>query len=310
MAFAFCASVGFLTNLTFLFGYAGFGVYTVLRLAPRRDRWGRVIALHALPVLTGLLIYFLSVRGMIGGGGDQIPTYGKIIAPFAAMLGMSWKGWLAGAMALAMAVLIATSVAVEFRLHPARGVFYVVALIATPIVVLFATGREVVYARYFLGPMLIAYVAVACQLARWFRTGSRGRVLVVGFLAGYVACNLAPTIQLISHGRGQYSAAVRWMADHSPGAPVVVASDHDFRNRMLIEFYVDRDNLSYRDRGLRLVYVDRSPSSTPLPNWIIRSSSDSAESFPAKFFDGRGNQYDLVNVYPGVESAWALYRDP
>lgn len=308
VTFALFSTVGLLSNLTFLFAYAGLGVYSALKLASRRNFSGRGFALHALPALTAILIYLLFVRGLAIGGGERLSLAEALVAALGGMAGVpEQNSWIAAA-ALAVAVVVVLAVAGECRSSPARGVFYVVTVVATPVAVLAVAGRDVLYARYFLSPILVGYVAVACQLARWIQTGRRGQVVTASLLTAYVACNAAQITRLIGTGRGQFSATVRWMAEHSPQHRVVVASNHDFRNKMLIEFYAARDVVAYRDRGVQLVYVDQPQYRASGSDWFVMGTFDRAQPFETVIEYGRGKQFDLVSVYRGVEITCALYR--
>ena len=52
-------------------------------------------------------------------------------------------------------------------------------------------------------------------------------------------------------------AAVRWMAEQSPGQEVVVSSDFDFRNGTVAAYCAAQNADVYEKQGKRLVYVPR-----------------------------------------------------
>lgn len=108
LAFTLFATAGLLTNLTFVFGYAGLGVYSAIKLASRRNFSGRAFALHALPVLTATLLYLLFVRELAIGGGERLPFTETLVDVFGGMAGVPEHGLLTLAAALVMAVMVAT----------------------------------------------------------------------------------------------------------------------------------------------------------------------------------------------------------
>ena len=59
----------------------------------------------------------------------------------------------------------------------------------------------------------------------------------LALLAVFVAGNAVNTGNLLRFGRGQYLAALRFMERNSEGREVVITSDHDFRNGMLVNYY-------------------------------------------------------------------------
>jgi len=188
---------------------------------------------------------------------------------------------------------------------------YLTAIIVAPAVVLAATGHAFVYPRYFLVPMLFGYVAVGCQLARWFLIGRFGRIAVLLLLIGYMACNLAPVVTLISQGRARYSAAVRWMAQQTPGPLVTVAGDHPFRNWLLIDFYGNRDKAAHPESSKTFVYFSMEQYPEQGTEWFLRHTFSGDSAPPDSFADPLGNKFALVQAFPpGSISGWTwwLYR--
>ena len=310
-AFGLASSLGFLSHLTFMFAYLALGVYSAMKMRLRRGGWRRLVVLNRLPVLTCILLLFTYVLGMAIGGGTQSPLFDTLLATLSLMAGGPERGVAAYVAAFVMAALLAISLAAECRLDRARGVMYLTAIFVWPAVVLAVTGHAFVYPRYFLVPMIFGYVAVGSLFARWFQAGRFGRSAVSLLLVGYVACNLVPVVSLIGQGRGQYSTAVRWMAEHTAGPAVTVASDHDFRNWLVAGFYADRDSQAYSESGKTLVYVNQTEYPGQGTEWFLRHSFSGESAPPDSLTDPFGNKYELVQVFPsGSISGWTwwLYR--
>jgi hypothetical protein len=64
--------------------------------------------------------------------------------------------------------------------------------------------------------------------------------------------------------RGAYQEAIRWMVTHTDGDTTLIASDHDFRNRLVVEYYGPRMSKPVR-------YVSRSDASPT--QWYVWQKS-------------------------------------
>src|SRR5258708_5091759 len=80
VGFALSVALGLLSQLPFAFAYAGFGIYSVLRLARRPGGWRLAVILHLLPILTCVLVYLTFVQGLIAGGGQKFPLDRVVLA--------------------------------------------------------------------------------------------------------------------------------------------------------------------------------------------------------------------------------------
>ena len=309
-AFGLASSLGFLSHLTFMFGYLAFGIYSAMKLKSRRGSWQRLVLLNALPVLTCVVLYFAYVQEMSIGGGTQSPLFDTLLATLSLMAGGPEHGDAACFAASIMAALITAALADEFRIRRRGGMMFLTAIIVAPGAVLAVTGHAFVYPRYFLVPMTFGYVAVGSLFARWFQAGRFGRIAASLLLVGYAACNLRPVVKLIREGRGQYSTAMRWMAEHTAGPAVTVSSDHDFRNWLLVSFYDDRDSQAYfSEAASNFMYVPQRQQSVPGdPSGSCGHSFSGDPPFPDSYTDPFGNKYELVQVFPaGSISGWTWW---
>lgn len=312
--FAAAASLGFLAHLTFAFAYAGFGFYSVVRLLPRRGGWRKCLYLHFVPVLTGCLLYVAYIKEMEIGGGAQYPLDETLIETLSLSAGGPARGGLAIFAAAVAALLIGASLISIFWRSRTRSILYFVTMFVAPAAALLSPWAQyqVIYPRYFLVPMLFAYVAmgtsaIVSELAR-----VRARRWTVGMLlAAFVTCNLVPVARLIAGGRGQYAAALRWIAEHSAGPVVTLASDHDFRNTLVIEYYLGRESRAYANRGEQLVYFRREQFPADGTEWFLLHSFSGDPPHPGEFTTPGGIPYRLEHVFrcQSVSGwSWWLYR--
>jgi|SRR5579863_4352772 len=307
-AFGVASSLGFLSHLTFLFAWLAFGVFSTMKVKWRYGTWQRLVVLNALPAMTCIGLSIAYVQGISIAGGNQSSIFDALRATLSLMAGGPERGNAANVAAIVMAALMAISLGAEFRLDRARGALYLTAIIVAPVAVLAVTGPTFLYPRYFLVPMIFGYVAVGFSLARWFLAGQVGRSLTAVLLAAFVALNLAPVVRLIREGRGQFSTTVRWMTDHA-GAPVAtVASDHDFRNALLVIFYANRNSLLVPPNGTRLEYVKETEVRQQGTDWYLRHRFDGETAPDDSFSDSFGNRYNVVKVFPaGSISGWTWW---
>jgi hypothetical protein len=309
--FALCVILGFLSQLPFAFAYAGFGVYSILRLARHPRGWRLAVVLHFVPVLTCVAIYFTFVRDMIAGGGEKFPVGRVLVAALSLPAGGPETGTAAVFAASVAAIVFVIALANEFSIDRLRGALYATAVALAPAGVILISRYQFVYPRHFLVPAIFCYIAVANLLARWIAAGGAGRAIAVGLLAAFGCCNLVPVMRLLAQGRAQYSAAVRWMAEQTTGPEVVVASDFDFRNATVAAFYATQNADVYEGRGKQFVYVRKEDFGRRGAEWYLQHNFAGDPAPAATWSDPSGKVYDLMREFPAGSISgwnWWLYR--
>jgi hypothetical protein len=108
-------------------------------------------------------------------------------------------------------------------------------------------------------------------------------------------------------GRGNYSGALTQISEKSTEAITLVGTDHDFRNRVLFDFYAPRIS-----GKTTLRYVNQADWLENPPDWLITHSSRDMSYQPPKVLPVKGiGEYFLVNEYrfAGISGwSWFLYR--
>jgi hypothetical protein len=127
-------------------------------------------------------------------------------------------------------------------------------------------------------------------------------LILLFFLAG----NVQRTIDLMTVGRGGYRQAVEFMAAQTYGSEIRVGSDHDFRNKMLLQYYSQ-----YLPSDKRLLYFEKNKLPAGGPEWII-THSQKADFNPPQVIEIQGNVKFFLSghfKYKGLSGFhWALYR--
>lgn len=305
-----CAA-GMLSHATFLLVLAALGVWKMMAIAD--DTRSPVPVLvesvkwFALPGLAAVLLYLGFLRPMQIGGGPEYTVTTVLGHFFGYALGLPVDG--TGAWVAIVAGSLLYGAGVWFGLRhsciPRLGWLFALLPLAAAAGLIFSRP-EVLYFRYFLVFLPFFYVSVAALLAHLAGTRSWSAIAVLVLLAAYVAAQATRLFDLATLGRGRYREALRFVA-MSPFANKIVTSDHDARNKVLVEFFVLRDPLS---SGVK--YLPLAEAGSGRAGWLIRHSQEPLREKPEQFMHTPTETYRYVAVFPhaGVSGwHWFLYRN-
>jgi hypothetical protein len=308
-AAGFWASCTFslLSHLMFLMVYAAFVTWSVIRLAREgrgwRDTLAKVVLCHAVPVAAIGLLYAVDIRHMTVGGAPDYSLINVVTETLALTVGGPQYGTMAVVVAIISAGLAAAGLKLLWTEKSTDWIFYLTVLILAPVLFVAIGKPEFLAIRYFLGSVVFFLILLSRLLAEFFR-GPVGHKVLAGFLVMlFLAGNGWHTARLLRLGRGDYLAAVRYMAENTPGDTVDVSSDHDFRNGGMVSFYA-----KYVP-GKRIRYSNGSEfGATP---WKILHRQDKDDAPGEWIKDGMGNTYRLAREYSyaGLSGyRWFVYR--
>jgi hypothetical protein len=244
------------------------------------------------------------------GGGPEYSILNVILETVQLAFGLPGNRWLAVFACLAAAILLLWELSTLRKEGSDQWILYLTVILLAPALVLFAAKPTVLFPRYFLVCVPFFLLLMARWLARVARRGTRGTVLCASILVLYCFCNLFQFGDLVRYGRGGYSIALNSIARQTEGEAIAIGSDHDFRNRMIVDFY-SRTLPS----GKKVVYVPgtgNQPESAP--EWLIvhRLGTDDPPSPPIpRFLLPNGSGYVLNGVFPSSTPSgfwWFLYR--
>ena len=195
-----------------------------------------------------------------------------------------------------------------------RWIFYAVVIVA-PLGLIAILLPVPLSVRYFMVSVAASLVLLSSGFAAVLRRGVAGRGIALTLLAVFVAGNAVNTGNLLRFGRGQYLAALLFMERNSDAREVVITSDHDFRNAMLVNYYK-----RYLERADYTQYVDkatldqenvRTKGASLGAEWLILHRFDLREQ-PERVTDIYGNNYKLVSIYRYSDLSgwnWLLYHN-
>jgi uncharacterized membrane protein len=304
-------ALGLLSHFTFIYVYLSLFVWSVVhKIQDRKYRletWGELLKCHTVPILCVIFLYVVSVRHMIVGGGPVYNTFAVIRLAILLAMGLPQKG-IAGFLGIIIAfALVAYGIYSLQRQNSSRWVFYLCVLLLAPAFVLMLNPPEHFYFRYLLVCFPFFYLLTGFTLASLYRKSTWGKILYVLFLLVFIVVNMQKTADLLKIGRGQYLEAISYMAENTSGDEIVVASDHDYRNKIVLSFYQ-----RYLPEGKKLLYRDQNQLPPEGPDWVITHNQDIGFSPPPSIRDPAGHTYTLARSFPysGISGwHWFVYRN-
>jgi len=301
-----CSScLGLLAHLTFVYCYAGFCLFTLWKFI-QRPRWDLVLV-HLPPLVVVAVLFLWFVPGMSIGGGPETSTLAAISTTVSMVGGGPLSGDVALVVGIVLVLLLVYGLAVQWQTDAAATMCLSITIFIVPAAALALTGHSIIYPRYFLIPIVFALLVISDTLAHWWRCGGSHRPFVLLMLVAVGIGNGLWTWSLLDHGRGNYSATIRWMAHNSDRTLSTIASDHDFRNGMVIDYYLKR--LWSVDPPLRYIsHAEFPPQGT---DWLIRHSFEGDPPMNSLQIDPFGNRYQLERTDQNRSVTgwnWWIYR--
>lgn len=306
LVFSLAVVLGFLSHLTFAHFYLGAAVWSVVRAVRRGptvwDALRAVACCHLLPLGFLAALYLADLQYMILGGGPPYSLEDVVAETLALAVGGTSANALFG-----LAALTATVVALVllWRARSDLWIFFAAVIFGSPMLLLVAQRPAYLHVRYFYVNIVLFLVLCSYLLGRIYRLGSRGQLAFAVALVLFIAGNVSNVYDFARFGRGQYLAAVQHMSAHSAEPVLVVESDHDFRNEMLLRYYA-----AYLPPDRQIDYHSQSALDSKAPEWVILHSQ-AVHYVPPRTFDLRKAHYVLSGTFPyaGLSGFhWALYQ--
>ncbi len=246
--------------------------------------------------------YVVFLRGMEIGGGPEYSVPKVLGDFFAYALGLP-----AAYPASLVAVGIGAALLVWAGLSLPRPALHLrallLAILVVPTVALAVARPEILYFRYFLILLPLFYLFAGLALASLLAGSSKIRVVGPAIaLAAYLAAQTPSLVAFAQAGRGQYERTLTAIAS-SPFSDKSVASDHDFRNFLVVDFV--------KENRPGLSTIAYRPNANHRAHWFLRHSQEALPDKIAPNWIRDGTAYTLVAVFPygGISGwHWLLYR--
>jgi len=310
LAFGIAILLGFASHLAMLYVLLASAVWLgveLWRCDPRPAAVATGLArCFALPALLLLPFYIVAIAPMKIGQAPLRDLGEVLLSTASQSAGGPADGVLVAPVALLMASLTLGAIVFLQRARRAEWLFYLIVIGLAPALLLAALRPDYLALRYYLIPIGFALVALAAPLAEGWRRRGGARLGVGLLLLLFCIGNAQSVAKLYAHGRGGYLEALRFITESTPGGHVTIASDHDFRNHLLVHYYQ-----RFLPPGENLTYLKQHRLPPEGSDWMIAHRLGERAELPAKFRDPRGNRYVLEKRYPyaGLSGMhWYLYR--
>jgi hypothetical protein len=270
-----------------------------------RERLAQWLKWHAIPWAALMASWFFFTRRLTIAGGAEGSISTAIADTVAFTFGVPTG--LPAFMALPIvAGAMACAVRFIWRDNPAFASFYVMAVLILPIVGLAATRFTMAVPRYFILTAALCLVLAGYLLTRAWGAGRISRFACAACIVLFVIGNGVHTARLFAFGRGQYRAALQYVLDESTGASVIIASDHDFRNGLVIAHHAP--TLSSGDR---ITYSSNARSAGPSIGWFFAHRLDGEKQTPPAELHDSANLYRWRRTFGHAALSgwdWDLYE--
>lgn len=305
------ASLAILFHLSFLSTLFALCLWSEIQVN-RREKYPRAIVsllkLHVLPLLTTAGLFLAKPTFLFSGGGP-LRESGEVLLSSISILGggREFVGLSGVALLLSAGLVVLVLVAVLWELRSKDstvGLFALVSVVAPVCLVIFFRPKFLL-PRYFLFPMLCFLILLARRAADLFQGTAIKRVVATALIGVVLAGNGGLLYDLVTVGRGQYREAIGFILREDQEQQVSVASDFDFRNFTVLDYYLPEFSDGHR---LKKILADDSPDQAP--RWFIAHSLYPGEVRPPQFTIDEAS-YALIRSFPSSPLSgmtWYLYR--
>jgi hypothetical protein len=310
IAFWAASILGILSHLSFVMVSTAlllFSLVNAIRIeGPYRTRLIDLLAHHVPPLAFLGWFYLFFARHMVLGGAPPTTNWDMMMQAATLLFGFPENVFFGGLGVLCvMAVLVAGSYTL-YRNRNEEWLFFCFVLIVAPMLMLIFARPEHVYVRYFIVCFPFFYLLLSYLLCHGYRVSKAVRVGVIAAVLLMLSGQTHKLVSLLELGRGSYRAALTRILESSPEGVVRIGSDHDFRNRVLVDFYAP--SLA---RSHTLRYIPQTDWHHEPPDWILTHSGEvSYQPSPDIAVPGVG-VYHFFSAYRffGLSGwNWFLYR--
>ncbi|HXJ33790.1 MAG TPA: hypothetical protein VMS22_07080 [Candidatus Eisenbacteria bacterium] len=286
-------TLAFLAHALALHFLVALAAWTAVR-ALRRDGIARglvtVVWWLGVPTVAFAVFYVGFLHGVTVGGGPREGALPPLLRAIATTTGLPFDTP-PGVLAVVAGAVLAAGVGDLLRRRADAWAFYLTGIVGSPLLLGILQPTNLYAERYFLVSATLWLLVFAQLLTALWTRGIVPRILAAAMLAAFLAGNGARIAWLLRDGRGAYQEALAYMVRHTPDDALAVGSDHDFRNRLVIEYFAPRFPKPIR-------YVRVNELTAPGPRWYVAHRALGEAPPPPALTDRLGTRYRLETEYP------------
>jgi hypothetical protein len=250
--------------------------------------------------------YVFFAREMIIGGGPLYTSWEVIRQVSTLLLGLPDNIFFGGLGFLLLTVVIVAGCYTLYRSRDEQWLFFCLVLAVAPMLMLMFARPQYLYFRYFIVCFPFFYLLLSYLLCHWYRLLKPVRGGVIAAVLLLLTAQMHRVVSLLELGRGSYRAALTRIFENSPEGVVRIGSDHDFRNRVLVDFYAPSLAGSHTVR-----YIPQTEWYHEPPDWLLTHNQEVSYEPPPEIPVPGVGVYHFFAAYrfSGVSGwNWFLYR--
>jgi len=267
--------------------------------------------LHLVPVMFLPVLYWVFVRHVTVAGAAPTGLIRTLIEAMAMALGGPNNGPLAMLSVLGfLALLVRGLHQIKVRSEGWHLLFLCgIVLVPLPLIgfrLLLRPESTPIFPRYFLTSITLFLLLAGFFCGELYQRGARRKIIGGLVLALLLTGNVVHTVHFSLIGRGQYLEALRHIVRESAEVPIHVASNSDFRTRLLLSFYSRHLPM----KGPIAYHPQSDASGLKLVDWWILEFLHPREKVPQEFRTP-GGRFLLERYYDFCGPSgcgWAVYR--
>ena len=308
-AYAALVIVGILSHLSFvtvLLPHLIWGAYELLRRRP--VTW----AVCFLPVLLVIgALWVVDLRYAVVGGAPKLSSLSVLLESLAMPMGAADNEEEVLVCAIIVGLLLISGFAYLCRARFSDSLLFGLMFCLAPPLMIGMRSNGLLTTRHFIVVWICLFPVLGMSVARLIAVPVGKLSLMPIFLIVWLATNGWEFSQFAIHGRGHFDRATRWLISEveksrkSTGERQLIGTDHDFRNSLVLSFYLARVG---GDSGLDFRKQGQWPESGV--DWVLVHSLERGFQ-PRQEIVVQSQAYDLVyteRFHAPIGWNWAIYH--
>ena len=152
--------------------------------------------------------------------------------------------------------------------------------------------------RFMLISLELLLILLAFFLAHLYRGGKLGKLFATLFIVFFIIGNAWHISNLLIYGRGQYLKPLSLMSHNTQGDNMSIASDHDYRNKVILAYYARR-----LPNNLNIIYYNYDPE-----RGFSNAGQDYVMTYIYPFMAGKSDNFDCRSWPPQGPEWYIVHR--